>query len=145
MALFTDEEQERIRQAIVQVEENTSGEVRVCVEKSCSEDVLLRAAKYFESLDMEKTEQRHGVLIYLATADRKFAIIGDKGINSVVAVDFWDTTKNAMLEHFKNGDLIEGIVVGLRIAGEQLQKYFPNGDNKNPNQLPDDVAFMDGD
>ena len=145
MALFTDEEQERIRQAIVQVEENTSGEVRVCVEKSCSEDVLLRAAKYFESLDMQKTEQRHGVLIYLATADRKFAIIGDKGINSVVAVDFWDTTKNAMLEHFKKGDLIEGIVVGLRIAGEQLQKSFPNGDNKNPNQLPDDVAFMDGD
>ena len=145
MALFTDEEQERIRQAIVQVEQNTSGEVRVCVEKSCSEDVLLRAAKYFESLGMQKTELRHGVLIYLATADHKFAIIGDKGINQVVPVDFWDTAKNAMLEHFKKGDLIEGIVVGLRIAGEQLQKSFPHGDNKNPNQLPDDVAFMDGD
>jgi len=145
MALFTDEEQERIRQAIEQVEQHTTGEIRVCVEKNCSEDVLLRAAKYFESLGMQKTEERHGVLIYLATADRKFAIIGDKGINQVVPVDFWDTAKNTMLEHFKTGDLIAGIIAGLKIAGEQLQKSFPNGDNKNPNQLPDDVAFMDGD
>jgi uncharacterized membrane protein len=144
MALFNDDEQQRIRKAIEDVEKHTSGEVRVCIEKTCSEDVLLRAAKYFEQLGMQHTQHRHGVLIYLATVDRKFAIIGDKGINKVVTPDFWDTTKEAMLQHFKYGDLIEGILTGLKTAGEQLAKYFPHHDNDQPDQLSNDIAFMDG-
>lgn len=145
MALFNDSEQGLIREAITEVEKYTSGELRVCVEKTCSEDVLLRAAKYFERLGMQKTSQRHGVLIYLAVTDRKFAIIGDQGINKFVPEDFWDTTKDAMLQEFKTGNLIQGITTGLKIAGEQLHKYFPHLENIKPNQLPDDVAFMDGD
>ncbi|WP_419788675.1 TPM domain-containing protein [Mucilaginibacter sp. SP1R1] len=93
---------------------------------------------------MHKTKLRHGVLIYVATVDRKFAIIGDAGINQVVPANFWDATKEDMLQHFKYGDIVEGIVTGLKIAGEQLQKYFPHTQDNN-NELPDDIAFMDGD
>jgi len=143
MALFNDDEQQRIRTAIEDAEKHTSGQIRVCVEKTCSENVLDRAAKYFHKLEMHKTKLRNGVLIYLATVDRKFAIIGDAGINKVVPEDFWDTTKEDMLEHFRLGDLIEGITTGLKIAGDQLQKYFPhNAGDKN--ELTDDIAFMDG-
>ncbi|OKS88278.1 TPM domain-containing protein [Mucilaginibacter polytrichastri] len=143
MALFNDEEQQQIRKAIEAAEKNTSGEIRVCVEKTCSDEVLDRAAKYFYQLDMEKTRLRNGVLIYLATVDRKFAVIGDSGINSVVTPEFWDETKHAMLNEFKQGNMVEGIVVGLNLAGLQLQKYFPHQlDDKN--ELPDDIAFMDG-
>jgi len=92
---------------------------------------------------MHKTKHRNGVLVYVATVDRKFAIIGDAGINKVVPADFWDSTKEDMLEHFKLGDLVEGIVTGLQIAGEHLQKFFPhNADDTN--ELSDDIAFMDG-
>ena len=144
MPVFTEEEQLRIRKAIQEAETRSSGEIRVCIEKKCSEDVLDRSAKYFYQLNMHKTKLRHGILIYVATVDRKFAIIGDAGINSVVPADFWDSTKEDMLQHFKYGDIVEGIVTGLKIAGEQLQKYFPHtGDNNN--ELPDDVAFRDGD
>ncbi|MEB0249548.1 TPM domain-containing protein, partial [Mucilaginibacter sp. 5B2] len=101
MAVFTEEEQQRIQQAVADAEKNTSGEVRVCMEKTCSDDPLDRAAKYFAQLEMHKTKLRNGVLIYVATVDRKFAIIGDAGINSVVPGDFWDTTKESMLNHFK--------------------------------------------
>jgi len=143
MALFNEEEQQRIRTAIEDAEKHTSGQIRVCIEKSCSENVLDRAAKYFHQLDMHKTRLRNGVLIYVATVDRKFAIIGDAGINKVVPANFWDDTKEDMLEHFKYGNLVEGIVTGLAIAGEHLQKFFPHkkGDS---NELPDDIAFMDG-
>ena len=143
MAVFTEEEQQRIRTAIENAEKHTSGQIRVCIEKTCSEDVLDRAAKYFHQLDMHKTKLRNGVLIYVATVDRKFAIIGDAGINKVVPANFWDDTKEDMLAHFKLGDLVEGIVTGLAISGEHLQKYFPHqvGDN---NELSDDIAFMDG-
>ena len=93
MALFNDEEQARIRAAIEDSEKHTSGQIRVCVEKTCSENVLDRAAKYFHELDMHKTKLRNGVLIYVATVDRKFAIIGDAGINKAVPENFWDDTK----------------------------------------------------
>lgn len=143
MAIFNDEEQERIRKAIEGAEKHTSGQLRVCIEKTCSENVLDRAAKYFHQLDMHKTKLRNGVLIYVATTDRKFAIIGDAGINKVVPENFWDDTKEDMLEHFKQGNLVEGIVTGLEIAGDHLQKFFPH-ESGDTNELPDDIAFMDG-
>jgi len=143
MALFNEEEQLRIRRAIEDAERHTSGQIRVCIEKTCSESPLDRAAKYFHQLDMHKTKARNGVLIYLATVDRKFAIIGDRGLNKLVPKNFWDDVKEEMLNHFKFGDLVEGIVTGLKISGEHLQKYFPHKDG-GQNELPDDIAFMDG-
>jgi uncharacterized membrane protein len=143
MAVFTEEEQQRIQQAVADAEKNTSGEIRVCMEKNCADEALDRAVKYFTQLEMHKTKLRNGVLIYVATVDRKFAIIGDSGINNVVPDDFWDATKEDMLNHFKYGNLVEGIVTGIKNAGDQLKKYFPYMlDDKN--ELPDDIAFMDG-
>ena len=143
MAVFTEEEQQQVQKAVAAAEKNTSGEVRVCIEKTCSDDPLDRAVKYFAQLEMQKTKLRNGVLIYVATVDRKFAIIGDAGINQVVPDNFWDTAKEHMLEHFKYGNLVEGIITGVTEAGEQLKKYFPYMlDDKN--ELPDDIAFMDG-
>lgn len=143
MALFTEQEQQQIRKSIENAEKNTSGEIRICIEKTCSEEVLDRAVTYFKQLNMHKTKLRNGVLIYLSTVDRKFAIIGDAGINKVVPENFWDTTKETMLNQFKYGNLTEGLSVGIKIAGEQLQKYFPSLDTDS-NELPDDIAFMDG-
>jgi uncharacterized membrane protein len=143
MALFNEDEQQLIQKAIEGAEKHTSGEVRVCVEKTCSEDVLHRAVKYFHKLGMYHTRHRNGVLIYLATVDRKFAIIGDKGIDKVVPENFWDSTKDLMLQHFKQGDLVEGLSLGIGLAGGQLAQYFPAEENKT-NELSDDIAFMDG-
>jgi uncharacterized membrane protein len=141
---FNEDEQLRIRDAVAAAEKNTSGEIRVCIEKTCSAEVLNRAAQYFYQLDMDKTRLRNGVLIYLATVDHKFAIIGDAGINKAVPHDFWDETKEEMLAHFKNGDLAEGIITGINRAGEKLKAFFPYAlDDKN--ELSDDIAFMDGD
>lgn len=143
MPLFNEEEQQRIKNAIEAAENQTSGEIRICIEKKCTIDVLDRAANYFVKLDMHKTKLRNGVLIYLATVDRKFAIIGDSGINHAVPADFWDKTKEAMFQHFKYGDLVEGIVTGLELSGEQLKKYFPYK-NDDTNELPNDISFMNG-
>jgi len=143
MAIFTNEEQQRIKNAVVDAEKHTSGEIRVCIEKKCSEEALDRAANYFRKLDMQKTDLRNGVLIYMATVDRKFAIIGDAGINKVVPAGFWDDAKDAMLADLKQGKMVEGIITGVAMAGEHLQKYFPHQLN-DKNELPDDIAFMDG-
>lgn len=143
MAIFNEQEQQLISDAIEEAERFTSGEIRVCMEKTCSEPVLDRAANYFAKLGMDKTAKRNGVLIYLATDDHKFAIIGDSGINRLVPHDFWDSTKEAMRAHFKEGDLTGGLVSGIKLAGKQLQTYFPYLDS-DIDELPNDISFMDG-
>jgi len=142
MSLFSDIEQDKIAQAIADAEKATSGEIRIAIDKNCPGDAFERAIEYFAELDMDKTAQRNGVLIYLAHADHKFAIIGDSGINRVVPENFWETTKVAMNAHFAKGNLANGIIAGVALAGEKLALFFPyqSGDI---NELPNDIVYMD--
>ncbi|SMC82559.1 TLP18.3, Psb32 and MOLO-1 founding protein of phosphatase [Pedobacter nyackensis] len=142
MGIFTEQDQELIASAISEAEKATSGEIRVAVEKHCSGDAFARATEYFSNLGMDKTTKHNGVLIYLAYADHKFAIIGDSGINKVVPSDFWETTKIAMKAHFMGGNIAQGIIAGITLAGEKLATFFPfEGDDIN--ELPNHVIFMD--
>lgn len=143
MHLLTEEEQEHVMYAISVAENRTSGEIRVVVERTCKEDVMTRATAYFHHLEMHKTSLHHGVLIYVAIDDHKFAVIGDKGIHEKVAADFWEKTKGFMVTHFRNDDLVSGLIAGIEHAGEQLRTYFPRTDD-NVNELPDDIVFGDG-
>jgi uncharacterized membrane protein len=137
---FTQEEQEDIRQAIMNAELDTSGEIRVHIESVCSGDVLDRAAYIFHKLGMTKTEQRNGVLIYLAVRNRKFAIIGDKGIHKAVPDDFWDNIKAKMLDFFRDGKFCDGLVYAITQSGEHLKQFFPHKSD-DINELPDDISF----
>ena len=122
---LSQEDESAVVEAIRKAEKNTSGEIRVHIEKTTSKAPFDRALEVFHLLKMDETELKNGVLIYLAVADRKFVICGDKGINDLVPTDFWDTTKTAMANHFKSGNFKQGLVDGITKAGEQLQKYFP--------------------
>lgn len=144
MSLFTSEEQEQIANTIADAEKATSGEIRIAVEKHCHGSTFERAIEYFAKLDMDKTAQRNGVLIYLASEDHKFAIIGDKGINNVVPEDFWETTQVAMKAHFSSGNLAEGIIAGVALAGEKLALFFPH-QSGDVNELPNDILYVDQD
>jgi uncharacterized membrane protein len=90
---LTLDQQGQISEAIKNAEIRTSGEIRVHLEANCQGNVLDRAADVFEKLEMHKTKLRNGVLFYLAYEDRKFAILGDAGINSNVSENFWDQIK----------------------------------------------------
>ena len=137
---FSKEEKEKLREAVQSAETSTSGEIRVHIDNHCKEDVLDRAAWWFAKLEMHKTEQRNGVLFYLAVKDQKFAILGDAGINSVTPDDFWDTIKEQMLEHFKEGEFADGLSKGIHLAGEALQSHFPYQDD-DVNELSDEISF----
>ena len=137
---FSKEEKEKIREAVKTAETSTSGEIRVHIDNHCKEDVMDRAAWWFAKLEMHKTEQRNGVLFYLAVKDHKFAILGDAGINTVTPDDFWDTIKEQMLEHFKEGKFADGLSKGIHLAGEALQSHFPYQDD-DVNELSDEISF----
>lgn len=106
-------------------EKNTSGEIRVHIEKHTDKKHFDRALEVFYTLKMDETKKRNGVLIYLAIDDKSFVICGDKGINDIVADDFWNTTKDIMQNHFKQGNFKQGLVEGIEKAGNELKKHFP--------------------
>lgn len=137
---FTEQDQLAIKNAIMQAEKGTSGEVRVHIENSFRGDVLDQAAFIFKMLKMHETEQRNGVLIYLAVKNRQFAIIGDSGINSKVPEGFWDRIKEIMTEHFRNNRFTEGLCEGIKLTGEKLVEYFPYLRN-DTNELSDEISF----
>ncbi len=137
---FSNEEKKQITDAIAEAEMNTSGEIRLHMEGHCKIDVLDRAAYIFEKLKMHETAQRNGVLFYLAVHDRKFAILGDGGINQVVPANFWDEIKETTLEFFKEGKFTDGLSKGILMAGEQLKANFPYH-HEDVNELSDEISF----
>lgn len=136
--LTANEEQEIIA-AIRKAELNTSGEIRVHLEKSSQKDPFERAMEVFHLLKMDNTKLQNGVLIYVAVEDKTFVIYGDKGINDAVSSDFWDSTKNIMLSYFKKGDFKTGLIEGVLKAGQQLEQHFPwqHGDE---NELSNEIS-----
>jgi uncharacterized membrane protein len=137
---FTDRQKEAIKQAILLAEGHTSGEIKVHIEPKCAGDVLTRAAHIFEKLRMHKTDQRNGVLFYLAYEDRRFAIFGDAGINAAVPENFWDMIKVEMQLKFRGGQFTEGLVEGIKKAGAHLAMHFPLREG-DVNELENDISF----
>lgn len=136
---LSPEEEQEIISAIKTAEKHTSGEIRVHLEATTDLDHVDRALDVFEQLEMHNTKLKNGVLVYIAVEDRNFVIFGDKGINDVVEDTFWDSTKNLMQSHFKNGKFKDGIVAGVLEAGQQLKTHFP-WSSDDINELPDTIS-----
>lgn len=132
-------EEAEVVEAIRMAEENTSGEIRVHIEKETSIAPIDRAVEVFSMLKMENTKDRNGVIIYVAVKSKQFAIYGDQGINEKVADDFWNTTKDIMLDHFKNGNNKQALVEGILNAGQQLKQHFPYQDD-DVNELSNEIS-----
>lgn len=97
---------------------------------------------------MTRTTARNGVLIFLAWRDHRFAIIGDTGIHAQMGDSFWQETTKAMSPSFATGDLVAGVVAGVRAAGEALLHHFPHqrdDTNELANAIPGGrLAFSGG-
>lgn len=137
---FNIDQQGAILASIKEAEKNTSGEIRVHIENNCPYELLDRAADVFAMLQMHKTDLRNGVLFYLSVEDKKFAILGDAGINSKVPSNFWETIREEMIREFKVARFTEGICKGIELAGKKLCEHFPYH-HSDVNELSDDISF----
>jgi uncharacterized membrane protein len=136
---LTKQDEQEIVLSIVEAEKNTSGEIRVHIEEHSEKSPLDRAQEVFFELKMNETQDRNGVLFYICVSDKKFAIIGDKGINDVVESDFWDCTKDTVIANFKEGNFKKGLVEGILQAGQRLKNYFPY-QSDDTNELSNEIS-----
>ena len=139
---FTAEEQQLIIEAIQNAERMTSGEVRVFVESKCSYmDAIDRAAELFFQLEMQKTDDRNAVIVYVAMKDRQLAVFGDEGIHKKVGNEYWNNEVHKMITNFNRENYAAGISEVVKDIGEALTKNFPFNNDTDKNELPDDIVF----
>ena len=88
---------------------------------------------------MDRTKHRNAVLIFIAADQKSFAILGDIGIHQKVGDDFWSTTRDQMLSHFKSQKFFDGILCGVKSAGAKLKEFFPSHPD-DTNELSNQVT-----
>lgn len=118
-------DEQQIVEAIRSAEKNTSGEIRIHIEKSNEKPPIERAQEVFNLLKMQETEFQNGILIYVAYEIRKVAIIGDKGIHMIVGDEFWNAEKDLLIHFFKEEKYADGISVVVEQIGAKLKAFFP--------------------
>ena len=138
------EGQRRIADTITAAERHTTGEICVHVTPRCRGDVMKRAKRTFNRLHLYTTKRRNAVLIFVAYEDRKFAILGDTGINDAVPEGFWDGEVEELGTYLKAGRPVDGICAIIARLGDRLSEYFP-GERDDENELSNEVTFDDGD
>ena len=131
--------EQQVIEAIRTAENNTSGEIKVHLEKICDSDPVKAAQQMFHRLKMDNTKEKNGVLIYVAIESHKFAIIGDEGINEKVGEEFWHEVKEVMQRRFRESKFAIGLVEGILLSGKKLAEYFP-WDRSDENELSDEIS-----
>jgi len=139
---LSKEEEQAVIEAIRSAESGTSGEIRVHFERRVKGEVLDNAHQIFLQLGMHKTRLRNATMIVLFPESKKFAILGDKGINETVPENFWDETRDLMGGFFRKGEIAHGLCAGIAHIGEKLKAYFP-AEEDNPNELSDELSRND--
>lgn len=133
---------DKIVKAIQEAERETSGEIRVHVQPKAGRDIRNYAERTFERLGMTKTALRNGVLLFIASEQNRFVILGDSGIHDKVPPGFWDDIAARLTIRFKNGEFTDGIVEAILAAGEHLKAFFPRSE-QDVDELPDDIDVSD--
>jgi uncharacterized membrane protein len=139
---FSEGEKKQIVDAIRNAERRTSGEVRVFVESRCRYvDPVDRAAEIFFNLEMDQTDDRNAVLLYIAMKDRQLAVFGDEGIHKRVGTDYWNNEVKLLIGNFNAAHYGDGISQCVTDIGEALHQHFPFDNDTDKNELPDDIIF----
>jgi len=122
---MSEDDLEAVTRAIALAEAGTSAEIRVHLDHRCPGDPVARAVAVFEGLGMQRTVGRNGVLVYVAVADRKLAVIGDTDIHRRVDDAYWQGVVDGMRRHLAGERRRDGFVHAIGELGALLSRHFP--------------------
>jgi len=127
---FSEDELKDIQSAADAVERNTVGEIvlsfrnkKTLLEKLYSNHEL--AMKDFERLEVYKTKERTGVMIFLIFEEHYFDIIADEGIYAKIPDETWNKMEEKLKEEFRNKNYSAGVLALINEMGEVLSREFP--------------------
>jgi uncharacterized membrane protein YgcG len=113
---FSKTERSMITQAVRQTEESTGIKAVVWLEKITPRPVLERAAAVYA----DNALGDKGVLFYLATGDRLFAIVKAAKIDQAIPAAFWEKIRDSLQEYFLQGQFAEGLEAALKSLRDEI-------------------------
>jgi uncharacterized membrane protein len=134
-------DEERIVAAIREAEGRSRGELHVHVTDRWVEDVRGAAVAIFEKLGMSETAERNGVLLFVAPATQRLAVIGDRGIHERCGEGLWSEVASEVSVDFREHRYTEGILRAIARVGAVLARHYPRlAGVADKNELPDAVS-----
>lgn len=127
---FSDDDFLRISEKIKEAELSTSGEIRVAIKENkplfkLKKSIKDLAEEEFYNLEMDKTRDKTGILLYISLKEKSFQILADAGINQKVKTNTWDDLKEQLQKKFSDGKFSDGIIDAVDGMGKILSEHFP--------------------
>ena len=142
--IFTKPVLDRIAKVIGEIERTITAEIRVSLKDERDHDdagitTEEMAKREFIRLDMQKTNGRNAILLFILYEERKFYVYGDTGIHDRVHPETWEDVAASLKEHFKHGRFEEGVIESLRKILNHLHTAFASSSNEGKNELSNEV------
>jgi uncharacterized membrane protein len=137
---FTKEEEAILTETILRVEKETTGEIRIRVERRCPGDPVEQARILLQTLGLTATRERTGVLIYMSISDRRLAIYGDEAIHQKFGNEGWQSVCDQLSQRFQKEEFVEGLCDAILQVGQVLAKAFPTRKD-DINELPNEPSY----
>ena len=99
------------------------------------------ALAQFFAHNLQATQERTGILIFVSAAERYAEIVADEGIAAKVPQDGWDTVVADLIAAAREDRLADGYCEAAKAAGAILTAHFP-ADRRNPNEIPDRLVVL---
>ncbi len=96
-----------------------------------------RAVSAFIEEEVFLTEERTGILLFVSLFEHRVEVLGDEGINRKVSSDDWIHVIEAVTKGIKTKTLAAGMVQGIALCGELLERKGVELESPVKNELPD--------
>jgi putative membrane protein len=96
----------------------------------------------FGRLELQRTSERTGVLIFVSLFERSVVVLGDQAIHAKVGTDGWLAVDGAVLAGIRERSLADGLVAGVAALQPILVEHFPPAGDR-PNELVDHLIVRE--
>ena len=107
------------------------------------ERVAARARHAFAANGLARTQNRTGILIFVALLERRVVVLADEGIHRALDPnENWQQVVDLAVDGLRRGDAVDGLEAAIRRCGEILARHVPAPD-RNPDELANRVVLED--
>ena len=108
--------------------------------------VAERARHAFAANGLARTQQRTGILLFVALLERRVVVLADEGIHRKLDPnESWQDVVDLAIDGLRSGrgaDAASGLEAAIHRCGEILARHVPAPD-RNPDELPNRIVLED--
>lgn len=99
--------------------------------------VAVRAESAFLEEEVFETDERTGILLFLALFEHRAVVLGDRGINDKVDAGEWEAVVELMVSGMRRSDPAGALVAAVRECGAILDRHDVEIQPDDRDELPD--------